>query len=326
MSQPSSALTIVGDAPAFRDEIRAAAQSAGVEISAELTAMDAMAAAAAGEGPRGRVVLGMAGTDEAFTAARLLTQGGGVRLALVIDDPGPVRAGIASFCGAGAVWGPGEANSELPATLARWSDSEGARPKIDELAAVLPEQLLRELGQGLNGVSSGGACQGTEAHDPRPTRLIEALADPETSLFNYDFLTYKLDEEFKRSRRFGQPLSCVKLTFDGECSEAVLRQLGSVFLQAARDTDILGRFDRSSFLFLLPGTSPDGAWAMADRIVESVANLGLVDVVGDALDLSIGLVSCPHPGVERAEDLYRLAVEACQEAARSNERVVALPS
>ena len=243
-----------------------------------------------------------------------------MRLALVIDDPGPVRAGIAAFCGAGAVWAPGEAKTQLAATIERWGEAEGTRPKVDEVAAVFPEQLLRELGQGLNGAMTPGS-----SHDPRPARLIEALADPETSLFNYDFLTYKLDEEFKRSRRFGQPLSCVKLTFDGECSEAVLRQLGSVFLQAARDTDILGRFDRSSFLFLLPGTSPDGARAMADRIVESVANQGLVDVVGDPIDLSIGLVSCPHPGVERAEDLYRLAVEACQEAARSNARVVALP-
>ena len=71
MSQPSSALTLVGDAPEFQAEIEAAAKAAGIEIGGRMTALEAMAAAAAGEGPTRRVVLGMAGSDEAFTAARV---------------------------------------------------------------------------------------------------------------------------------------------------------------------------------------------------------------------------------------------------------------
>ena len=34
-----------------------------------------------------------------------------------------------------------------------------------------------------------------------------ALIDPVTGLFNYSFLSYKLDEEFKRARRYA-PLAC----------------------------------------------------------------------------------------------------------------------
>lgn len=169
-----------------------------------------------------------------------------------------------------------------------------------EGALMLPAALLEELAR----------------QDPRHDGLISALTDPETSLFNYEFLTFKLDEEFKRARRFGQPLSCVMLGFDGECDEGVLRRLASLFLDASRDTDVLGRFDRSSFLFLLPNTDPAGARAMVARIQASIEALGLRDVIGDPLELAVGASHWPGEGVQQAADLYRRSKAALATASR----------
>jgi diguanylate cyclase (GGDEF)-like protein len=153
--------------------------------------------------------------------------------------------------------------------------------------------------------------------------LVSALTDPETSLFNYAFLNYKLDEEYKRSRRFGQPLSCVMLGFEGQVDENVLRELAGIFLETSRDTDILGRFDETSFLFLLPNTGPDGAGVMARRVGELAQRKKLVDLVGDPVIISVGISSCPHPDIRRREDLYDRARRAFQSARDTGGGVIA---
>ena len=182
---------------------------------------------------------------------------------------------------------------------ARSAGSTLLKPSADG-ALQLPAALLEELAR----------------QDPRHDRLISALIDPETSLFNYEFLTFKLDEEFKRARRFGQPLACVMLGFDGECDEDVLARLASLFLDASRDTDVLGRFDRSSFLFLLPNTDRAGARAMVARIQTSIGSLGLRDVIGDPLELTVGMAHWPSEGVQQAADLYRRSKEDLSAAGR----------
>ncbi|QDU66991.1 response regulator PleD [Planctomycetes bacterium Pla86] len=245
------------------------------------------------------IVDGKLGGSGPFVAARLLSLAGAPRTVLVLPDSDDLVEPIARFCGAAGVLARGFDPTELAdiaAAVERFS-GQGSHPE-EQADPVLPMALLEEL--------SGQASRGAQ--------LIEALADPETSLFNYEFLTYKLDEEFKRARRFGQPLSCVMLGFDGEADSGVLGSLASIFLQAARDTDILGRFDISSFLFLLPNTPARGAEVMAKRIRESAERLGLADVIGDRLELSVGIATFPHAKIGRADDLFRLSREAFQRA------------
>ena len=101
-----------------------------------------------------------------------------------------------------------------------------------------------------------------------------------------------------------QPYPTVLL--DGEVLARLLAAAG-VFLETARDTDVLGRFDESSFLFLLPGTGPDGARVMAQRVSELADRRGLEDLVGDRVVFSAGIAGFPHPAVRRREDLLAAA-------------------
>lgn len=204
---------------------------------------------------------------------------------------------IALFCGAtGAIKKPLEAavlrkllaNTGPKAPLAREARVGEARTS----GAALPQRLLEEL------------CS-----DPA-SGLIDVLIDPETSLFNYEFLSYKLDEEYKRAKRFQYPLACVMLGFDGQAEEAVLGRLAGIFLSASRDTDVLGRFDESTFLFLLPNTGPDGAAVMARRIREAAQREELSDLVGDLLAISVGIATFPHPSIQRRDDLFARTREA----------------
>jgi diguanylate cyclase (GGDEF)-like protein len=244
-----------------------------------------------------------------YEACRRLTGLTRCRTFIVAEHDNRLAEPIARFCGA-----TGVLHRPIAPTRLREATSLAAHPrpplpregrgeKKDE--DRLPEQLLADL-----------------AGKP-DENLVSTLADPQTSLFNYAFLNYKLDEEFKRAKRFDQPLSCVMLGFEGQVSDEVLRELAGIFLETSRDTDILGRFDESSFLFLLPHTGPDGAAIMARRVGELASERRLLDLVGDPIAISVGIASCPHPEIRRREDLYARARAAFLEARAEGGGVVA---
>lgn len=223
-----------------------------------------------------------------YEACRRLAGQTRCRTYVVVDAGNSLSEAIARFCGATGVLARPLTAAALRGTLER---SAPANERPDERRAQgrapeLPEALLKDLAGDTD------------------SKLVSAVTDPETKLFNYAFLNFKLDEEFKRAQRFEQPLSCVMLGFEGQAAENVLRQLAGIFLVASRDTDVLGRFDENSFLFLLPHTGQDGAEIMARRVEEQASKQGLRDLVGDPLALAVGIAYAPHSEVRRKEDLF----------------------
>lgn len=237
-----------------------------------------------------------------YEACRQLVGKTRCRTYIVIEKDNRVAEGIAHFCGAtGTVARPVSA-ADLRKLLGATERSAPALPQAGrggEKDKAFPDALLRDL--------SGSVDQ----------HVVNVLVDPETQLFNFAFLNYKLDEEFKRAQRFGMPLSCVMLGFEAECSESVVRELAGIFLSASRDTDVLGRFDVSSFLFFLPSTGPDGAQIMAKRVQDAARQQGLRDLVGDPLSIAVGISSMPHPKIARREDLFSRARAAFLEAQKT---------
>lgn len=231
------------------------------------------------------------------------------RTFVVVDNQNTAGEAIARFCGAtGTLRRP-----LVPSKLREALDSSGGpRPQLAEQSRgidkqpALPERLLTDL--------SG----------KRDETLVSAATDPETGLFNYAFLNFKLDEEFKRAKRFGTPLSVVMLGFEGAAEPSVLKELAAIFLETSRDTDILGRFDENTFLFFLPHTGLDGAGIMARRVGEMAAQRGLSDLVGDALAISVGIATCPSPDIQRREDLFARARNALLQARQNGGGVVSV--
>jgi len=300
MPEPKRTVRIVtNDEALFATTRGAAAALEGWEIAEPQSVEELLAKKI----PAGDVILidAWLRTENVYESCRRLTGKTRCRTYIVTDGRNGYAEEIAAFCGAtGTIQRP-LSGERLRALFTDPSEEKRALPTERRgegpLEHALPERLLRDL-------------VGEDSH-----RLIDALTDPETGLYNYDYLTYKLDEEFKRARRFEQPLSCVMLGFDGQVEEDVLGRLASIFLGASRDTDVLGRFDLSSFLFLLPNTGPDGAAVMARRIREAAEADGLRDLVGDRLQIAVGISTCPHPSVKRREDLFsrsRVAFLAAQ--------------
>lgn len=242
--------------------------------------------------------------ENVYEFCRRLTGKTRCRTFLLVEQDNLRAAPIARFCGATGTLErpltPSSMRELLEADEYAGRGSDDGRDTFD-----LPESLLRGITTG----SPDGA-------------LIQALIDPVTGLFNYAFLNYKLDEEFKRAQRFDTALACVMLGFEGQATDDVLRELAAIFLVHSRDTDVLGRFDESSFLFLLPSTGPDGASVMAHRVGEMAEERGLKDLVGDPMQISVGIACFPQPDIKRREDLYGQARDAFLNARREGGGVV----
>ena len=107
-----------------------------------------------------------------------------------------------------------------------------------------------------------------------------ATTDSLTSLLNYRALHERLAEEFVRANRHDQPLSVLMLDLDHfktindtrghPAGDDALRALAGVMRQAARETDILGRYGGEEFVVILPQTDANSAWTVAERLRAAV--------------------------------------------------------
>lgn len=161
----------------------------------------------------------------------------------------------------------------------------------------------------------------------KPDSLIAKISDPLTGLCNRAYIHLKLEEEFKKSKRYGTPLSCILVDIDNfeeifskhgkNGANEVLVEVASILLGESRDIDILGRIEDSKFLILLPNTNMDGAKVMADRVFNNVLErpIEIVESDGKAtLKISVGISNFPNPVVKSVEDMLDGAVKGLNTA------------
>ena len=139
--------------------------------------------------------------------------------------------------------------------------------------------------------------------------LLQHLTDPETGLYDGPFAAFKLDEEVRRSVRFHDPFSILliecRMTDWGAHRQMVLAELAGMFLDECRDIDAVARFDESTFLFLLPGTPPDGVRALAGRLGASIAERQFTG--GIEPQVRFGVASAPGGSIRNRRDLLAAA-------------------
>lgn len=113
-------------------------------------------------------------------------------------------------------------------------------------------------------------------------RLYDSsVRDPLTGLHNRYFFEERFDDEVAYARRNQFPLSVLFIDadhfkrvndrFGHPAGDEVLRQLGSVLLDAIRGEDVAARIGGEEFVIVLRSTSADGALIAAERIRATVA-------------------------------------------------------
>ena len=150
--------------------------------------------------------------------------------------------------------------------------------------------------------------------------------DELTQVHNYRYLDRRLNQEIKRCRKSGEPLSVVYVDLDefkkvndtyGHISgNSVLAQVGALLKIVGRHEDMIGRMGGDEFLVLLPEVDRDEAQIFAERIREKFASHVFHLKPGEAIDylsVSLGVATMPSDATDK-EGLIMAADQAMYRA------------
>ena len=157
------------------------------------------------------------------------------------------------------------------------------------------------------------------------------LTDALTSLNNRRFFDQRIIEEIERSRRNGQPLSCLFIDIDffkrindkygHPIGDKVLQQIAKRLNEHMRRSDVLARFGGEEFAMLLSNTAADTAEETAERLRIAIEENKLLtsDQTDLKLTISVGIATAyPAHSVlnieQQAESLVTTADKALYKA------------
>lgn len=161
-----------------------------------------------------------------------------------------------------------------------------------------------------------------------------ATIDRKTRLYVHHFFLERLEEEIKRSQRYGEPLSLIMCdidhfknfndTYGHQQGDMLLKELGAVIRKSIRKMDIAARFGGEEFSIVLPETRLLGANSVASRIrkqVEAYQFSGQKNPLH--VTLSLGVAEYDKTRDRCADDLIKRADTALYKAKKSGRNRVA---
>ena len=152
-----------------------------------------------------------------------------------------------------------------------------------------------------------------------------AALDPLTGIYNRRFGLQRLQEEFKRSVRSGDPLGLLMLdidhfkavndTYGHLVGDRVLQSVVTAARQTLREGDILTRYGGEEFVAALPGANRSDVLMMAEAIRHAVADSVTADAGRQiSVTISVGGAALPNSAAENPEALIDLADQALYSA------------
>jgi diguanylate cyclase (GGDEF)-like protein len=155
-----------------------------------------------------------------------------------------------------------------------------------------------------------------------------AMLDALTGLLNRRAFETQAEQAISRARRDGTGLAALMLDLDHfkrindqyghPAGDAVIKFTADVLAASVRDTDLVARVGGEEFMVLLPGTSPQAALEVAEKIRQRVMHTPQAVNATEHVDSSVSVgVACFAPGKMCSfEKLYAQADQALYEAKR----------
>lgn len=130
------------------------------------------------------------------------------------------------------------------------------------------------------------------------TRVAELNPhDPVTGMLNRRALFQNLEQQASRSRRYGNPVSVMIMRIanlleyirhhGNENADSLLVSVSQTLNDQMRWADVIGRLDKTEFLFILPETSEEVTRELREKIREHVARIPLPDVDDGSMQLQL---------------------------------------
>ena len=148
-----------------------------------------------------------------------------------------------------------------------------------------------------------------------------AITDDLTKLFNLRYLYRALDTEVKRCRRYHSTFSVIFLDLDSFklvndrhghlIGSRTLMEVAGMLVSSLRDVDIITRYGGDEFVIVLPHTTVEMAYGIAERIQQDINRHTFLTEEGLSLRITASFGVAGYPDHARDEtELLRLADQA----------------
>jgi len=165
-----------------------------------------------------------------------------------------------------------------------------------------------------------------------------AMVDGLTGLYVRRYFDARIEEEVERSKRYGSAFSVVMMdvddfkvlndTYGHLVGDRVLRAISNVVKAQMRGVDTAARYGGEEITVILPRTEMVGAYSLAERIREAIAELRLTtdDEPPKVLTVtaSLGIAAYPESKAVDGTDLVRRADRALYRAKKTGKNRVEL--
>lgn len=121
--------------------------------------------------------------------------------------------------------------------------------------------------------------------------------DPVTGMLNRRALFQNLEQQTSRSRRYGNTVSVMIMRianlleyirhYGNEHADQLLLHVSQTLNDQMRWADVIGRLDKTEFLFILPETSEEVTQELREKVREYVSKISLPAVEGDSFKLQL---------------------------------------
>lgn len=151
-------------------------------------------------------------------------------------------------------------------------------------------------------------------------RKIKELSDRDdlTGLYRYRYLQEQLDKELIRAERYKSSFGIIMVDIDNfkEINDVyghlqgdiVLKELTSILCKICRTVDVVTRYGGEEFVIVLPHTTKEGAFYLAERIRRVVKNYDFSSSLDKPIKLtiSLGVVNYPDSASSKLELLKKV--------------------
>ena len=164
---------------------------------------------------------------------------------------------------------------------------------------------------------------------------LRADRDGLTRIYNRQSFEERLVYEIKRRRRYNHDLSLLMVdldhfkqvndTYGHKAGDMVLKRVGEILTDTFRGTDLAARYGGEEFVVLLPHTTEEDAWTLAERVREAIqASRFHFDGHDFVVTASIGVASVEAGALTKDDDLIIKADKALYEAKHNGRNMVVI--
>ncbi|AMK10007.1 sensor domain-containing diguanylate cyclase [Pseudodesulfovibrio indicus] len=162
---------------------------------------------------------------------------------------------------------------------------------------------------------------------------LRADRDGLTRIYNRQSFDERLVYEIKRRARYRHDLSLLMVdldhfksvndTYGHKAGDMVLRRVGEILTSVFRTTDLCARYGGEEFVVLLPHTSEEAAWKLAERVRTAIEGCSFhFDGKDFAITASIGVASVEGSSLTTDDDLVIKADKALYQAKNNGRNMV----